>query len=83
MLEELRKQFRMLNCLQWATLKRIVKLGDGTQPLSNDSVEYYRNETGNPRVTPLAVQKTLQEQVRVALKIQRTCAFFSVAKASP
>jgi hypothetical protein len=40
-------------------LKRMVKLGDGTQPFSQESVEYYRSETGNHRVTTPSVQKAL------------------------
>lgn len=59
MLEELRKQLSVLSRLQLAILKRMVKLGDGTQPFSKDSLEYYRSETGNHRVTPPSVQKAL------------------------
>lgn len=58
-LEELRKQLSMLNNLQLAILKRMVKLGDGTQPFSQDSVEYYRSQTGNHRTTTPSVQKAL------------------------
>jgi hypothetical protein len=58
-LEELRKQLSVLNSLQRAILKRMVKLGDGTQPFSQESVEDYRNETGNHRVTKPSVQKAL------------------------
>jgi hypothetical protein len=58
-LEELRKQLSMLNNLQLAILKRMVKLGDGTQPFSQDSVEYYRSETRNHRITTPSVQKAL------------------------
>lgn len=59
LLDELRKQLSVLSSLQLAILKRMVKLGDGTQPFSQDSVVYYRNETGRPRVTPASVQKAL------------------------
>lgn len=59
MLDELRRQLGVLNRLQLAILKRMVKLGDETQPFSQDAVEYYRKETGNHRVTPPSVQKAL------------------------
>ena len=58
-LAELRKQLGVLNNLQLAILKRMVKLGDGAQPFSQDSVEYYRNDTGNQRINPPSVQKAL------------------------
>jgi hypothetical protein len=59
MLEELRKQLSVLNSLQRAILKRMVKLGDGVQPFSQDSVKYYRAETGNHRTAPPSVQRAL------------------------
>lgn len=62
-LEELRKQLGVLSRLQLAILKRMVKLGDGTQPFSQDSVEYYRKETGSGRVSPPSVQKALDDLV--------------------
>jgi hypothetical protein len=58
-LEELRRQLGVLNSLQRSILKRMVKLGDGTQPFSQDSIEYYRRDTGNHRIAPPAVQKAL------------------------
>jgi hypothetical protein len=62
-LRELRKQLNVLSRLQLAILKRMVKLGDGIQPFSHDSVEFYRKETGNQRVTPPSVQKALDTLV--------------------
>ncbi len=62
-LQELRKQLSVLSSLQLAILKRMVKLGDGTQPFSQDSVEFYRAETGNQKVTPPSVQKALDTLV--------------------
>lgn len=58
-LQELRKQLGVLNSLQRAILKRMVKAGDGMQPFSQDSLDYYRRETANDRVTPPSVQKAL------------------------
>jgi hypothetical protein len=52
-----------LSPLQLAILKRMGKLGDGTQPFSQDSVEYYRKETGSQRVSPPSVQKALDDLV--------------------
>jgi len=59
MLAELRKQLGVLNSLQLSIVKRMVKLGDGMQPFSQESIDYYRKETGNPRVSPPSVQKAL------------------------
>jgi len=59
MLAELRKQLGVLNSLQLSILKRMVKLGDGMQPFSQESIDYYRKETSNPRVSPPSVQKAL------------------------
>lgn len=62
-LEQLRKQLGALSRLQLAILKRMVKLGDSAQPFSKDSVEYYKNETDNPRVSAGSVQKALDDLV--------------------
>ena len=53
----------VLSGLQRALLKRMVRLGDGTQPFSQDSIEFYRKETGNYRVSPPSVQKALDDLV--------------------
>jgi len=63
MINELRKQLGVLNKLQRAILKRMVELGDAAQPFSQDSVDAYRDETGNPRVSPPSVQKALEALV--------------------
>lgn len=63
MIDELRKQLSVLNTLQRAILKRMVKLGDGAQPFSQDSVDSYRDETNNPRLSPASVQKALEALV--------------------
>ena len=63
LLTELRRQLGVLSGLQRAILKRMVKLGDGTQPFSQDSVEFYRKETGNLRLSPPSVQKALDDLV--------------------
>lgn len=63
MIDELRKQLSVLNKLQRAILKRMVKLGDTAQPFSQDSVDSYRDETDNPRVSPASVQKALEALV--------------------
>jgi len=62
-LEQLRKQLGVLSRLQLAILKRMVKLGDGAQPFSQDSIEYYRNQTENLRVSAASVQKALDDLV--------------------
>src|SRR3569833_64097 len=62
-LEQLRKQLGVLSRLQLAILKRMVKLGDGAQPFSQDSVDYYRMETSNPRVSAGSVQKALDDLI--------------------
>lgn len=63
LLAELRKQLGVLSGLQRAILKRMVKLGDGAQPFSQDSIEFYRKETGNQRLSAPSVQKALDELV--------------------
>jgi hypothetical protein len=63
LLTELRRQLGVLNSLQRALLKRMVRLGDGIQPFSQDSIEFYRKETGNQRVSTPSVQKALDDLV--------------------
>jgi hypothetical protein len=63
LLTELRRQLGVLNGLQRALLKRMVRLGDGIQPFSQDSIEFYRKETGNQRVSTPSVQKALDDLV--------------------
>lgn len=63
MIDELRKQLSMLNKLQRAVLKRMVRLGDAAQPFSQDSVDSYRAETHNPRMSSASVQKALEALV--------------------
>jgi len=62
-LGQLRKQLGVLSRLQLAILKRMVKLGEGAQPFSQDSVEYYKDETGNARITAAHVQKAMDALV--------------------
>ncbi|HEY6927868.1 MAG TPA: hypothetical protein VI653_30610 [Steroidobacteraceae bacterium] len=62
-LEQLRKQLGVLSRLQLALLKRMVKLGDGSQPFSQGSLEYFRKETANPRVSAGSVQKALDDLI--------------------
>jgi hypothetical protein len=63
MIDELRKQLSVLNKLQRAVLKRMVELGDAAQPFSQDSVDSYRGETRNPRISAASVQKALEALV--------------------
>jgi hypothetical protein len=44
LLTELRRQLGVLNGLQRAILKRMVRLGDGTQPFSRGSIGFRRRE---------------------------------------
>lgn len=63
MIDELRKQLSVLSKLQRAVLKRMVRLGDTAQPFSQDSVDCYKAETHNSRVSSASVQKALEALV--------------------
>jgi DNA-binding MarR family transcriptional regulator len=58
-LEDLLQQLGALSSLQRAILKRMVELGDGTQPFSQDAIADYRKVTGVTRVSSQTVQKAM------------------------